>query len=386
MSEITVIGGGLAGLVAAITCAEGGSDVKLFEAHQQLGGRARNTDGDYKANLGPHAIYTGGVLWDWLSQRDLLPPVARPPLTGVRFRYSGAVHRTPPLSLIPPGLRLRGRAAPVDQDFRSWVTDHADERTADYLSALAGVYTFHHDPGELSAAFVWARTQRLLLSPRPAARFIIGGWTNLVDGLERRARGLGVRVITGERVDALPNPPAIVALELCDARTLLKDDTLRWPSGHTVCLDLALRDQGGDPWIVSDLDSAGWLERYTAQDPSLAPSGEALVQGQMPVRPGESTDSAAARLEGLLDASFDGWRERVTWRRRQVMNGRSGAVDLPGSTWRDRPAIDRGDGVFLCGDQVAADGCLCEVSFASAIEAGRRAMELTRRPAVAHAA
>ena len=384
--KITVIGGGLAGLVAAITCAEGGSDVKLFEAHQQLGGRARNTDGDYKANLGPHAIYTGGVLWDWLSQRDLLPPVARPPLTGVRFRYSGAVHRTPPLSLIPPGLRLRGRAAPVDQDFRSWVTDHADERTADYLSALAGVYTFHHDPGELSAAFVWTRTQRLLLSPRPAARFIIGGWTNLVDGLERRARDLGVRIITGERVDALPNPPAIVALELCDARTLLKDDTLRWPSGHTVCLDLALRDQGGDPWIVSDLDSAGWLERYTAQDPSLAPSGEALVQGQMPVRPGESTDSAAVRLEGLLDASFDGWRERVSWRRRQVMNGRSGAVDLPGSTWRDRPAIDRGDGVFLCGDQVAADGCLCEVSFASAIEAGRRAMELTTRPAVAHAA
>jgi phytoene dehydrogenase-like protein len=386
MSEITVIGGGLAGLTAAITCAEGGSEVKLFEAHQQVGGRARNSEGAYKANLGPHAIYTGGVLWDWLTQRDLMPPVARPPLTGVRFRYSGAVHRTPPLSLIPPGLRLRGRAAPVDQDFRSWVTDHADARTADCLSALAGVYTFYHDPGELSAAFVWSRTQRLLLSPRPTARFIIGGWTNLVDGLERRARELGVQIITGERVDALPNPPAIVALELRDAQTLLNDDGLRWPSGHTVCLDLGLRNQGGDPWIVSDLESAGWIERYTAQDPSLAPSGEALVQGQMPIGPEESPDSAAARLEELFDASFDGWRERITWRRRQVMNGRSGAVDLPGTTWRDRPAIDRGDGIFLCGDQVAADGCLCEVSFASAIEAGRRAMELTGRATVAHAA
>jgi len=193
-----------------------------------------------------------------------MPPVARPPLTGVRFRYSGAVHRTPPLSLIPPGLRLRGRVAPVDQDFRSWVTDHADERTANFLSALAGVYTFYHDPGELSAAFVWGRTQRLLLSPRPAARFIVGGWTNLVDALERRARELGVQIITGERVDALPDPPVIVALELRDAQTLLKDDTLRWPSGRTVCLDLGLRDQRGDPWIVSDLESAGWIERYTS--------------------------------------------------------------------------------------------------------------------------
>ena len=52
------------------------------------------------------------------------------------------------------------------------------------------------------------------------------------------------------------------------------------------------------------------------------------------------------------------------------MDGRSGALDSPGTTWRDRPAIARGDGVYLCGDQVAAPGCLSEVSFASAIEAG----------------
>lgn len=369
-NQITVIGGGLAGLTAAITCAEGGADVRLLEAHDRLGGRARSTDGPYKANLGPHAIYSGGVLWDWLGARGLMPPLARPPLTGVRFHFGGAVHRTPPLSLIPPGLRLRGRMAPVDQDFRSWVRDHADERTADFLSALAGVYTFHHDPGELSAAFVWERTQRLLLTPRPPARFVVGGWTNLIDSLARRARELGVEILTGERVDALPDPPAIVALELCDARALLDDDTLRWLSGRTVCLDLGLRERRGDAWVVSDLENAGWIERYTAQDASLAPAGEQLVQAQMPIRPTESTEAAEARLEALLEASFEGWRERVTWRRRQVMDGRSGALDLPGATWRDRPAIDRGNGVFLCGDQVAADGCLSEVSVASAIQAG----------------
>ena len=66
MSEITVIGGGLAGLTAAITGAEAGAEVRLFEAHEELGGRARSTEGPYKANLGPHAIYAGGVLWEWL--------------------------------------------------------------------------------------------------------------------------------------------------------------------------------------------------------------------------------------------------------------------------------------------------------------------------------
>jgi len=374
MSEITVVGGGVAGLTAAISCAEHGARVRLFEARERLGGRARSTDGAYKANLGPHAIYKGGVLWDWLRERDLMPPLAGPQLTGVRFHYEGAVHRTPPLSLIPPGLRLRGRIAPVERDFRSWATDHGDARIADLLSSLAGVYTFHHDPGELSAAFVWERTERLLLSARPPARFPVGGWSALVDRLEQHARSLGVTIVTGERVDALPDPPVIVALELRDARRLLRDDDLQWLSGRTLTLDLALRERSGDPWIVSDLESAGWLERYSAQDRTLAPAGEQLVQGQMPIRPGETADGAALRLERLLDAAFDDWRARVTWRRRQVMDGRSGALDLPGTTWRERPAIDRDDGTFLCGDQVAAPGCLAEVSFASAIEAGSLAL------------
>jgi phytoene dehydrogenase-like protein len=386
MRQITVIGGGVAGLTAAVTCAEAGAAVRLFEAHETVGGRARSTDGPYKANLGPHAIYQGGVLWDWLSARDLMPALARPSLTGVRFHYEGAVHRSPPLSLIPPGLRLRGRMAPVDQDFRSWVTDHGDARAAALLSSLAGVYTFHHDPGLLSAAFVWERTQRLLLSARPPARFIVGGWSALVEALERRARSLGVAIITSERVDALHDSPVIVALELRDARRLLGDETLEWPSGHTVCLDLALQERHGDPWVVSDLESSGWIERYSAQDPTLAPAGEELVQAQMPIRPDESPDDAIARLERVLDASFEDWRARVAWRRRQVMDGRSGALDLPGTSWRDRPAIDRGNGIFLCGDQVAAPGCLSEVSFASAIDAGTHALEHARRGALRRAA
>jgi hypothetical protein len=98
----------------------------------------------------------------------------------------------------------------------------------------------------------------------------------------------------------------------------------------------------------------------------------------MPIRPDESPDRACTRLEALLDISFPNWRERVTWRRRQVMDGRSGALDLPGCTWRDRPAVDRGDGVFLAGDMVAAPGLLSEVSWASAIEASRLALDAAR--------
>lgn len=375
VGEVKIVGAGIAGLTAAIACAEAGVAVRLYEAHESLGGRARSSDGPYKANLGPHVLYKDGPMWAWLRERDLLPAIAGLPLAPVRLRWQAQVRRMPPLSAIPATLRLRGRQAPVDVDFRSWVAEQAGEPLAAMLSGGAGVYTFHHDPGSLSAAFVWSRTVRTLLTPPPVARYVIGGWNTLVERLERRALELGVAIEVGARIDELPEPPVIVATELRQARELLGEDALRWTSGHTVCLDLGMRHRRGDPFVVSDLDEAGWVERFSASDRSLAPGGEELVQAQMPVRPGESAEQATLRLERLLDASLPQWRERETWRRRQVMDGRSGALDLPGHDWRDRPALRRNDAVFLAGDMVAAPGLLSEVSWASAIEASGLAVQ-----------
>jgi hypothetical protein len=69
------------------------------------------------------------------------------------------------------------------------------------------------------------------------------------------------------------------------------------------------------------------------------------------------------------------------------MEGRHGALDLPGTTWRDRPTVDRGEGTFLAGDMVAAPGLLSEVAFNNAIDASRRALhwqQTRRRPRAPH--
>jgi phytoene dehydrogenase-like protein len=368
-ARVTIVGGGIAGLTAAVSCAEQGAAVELFEAHEELGGRARTTTGPYKANLGPHALLSNSPFWRWLGERRLLPPHARPPLSGVRFRWQGDIRRVPAVGAAVAALRLRGRSAPVELPFHRWAADHVGPEAADALARSAGILTYYHDPGELSAAFVWEPLVRGLLSAPPAARYPLGGWTNIVERLRNRALELGARIHTAARVETLPDPPVIVATELADARRLLDDPTLAWMSGNAVCLDLALRHRRGDPFVVVDLQESGWVERYTAADQSLAPPGDELIQAAMPIRPDESADSAAQRLERPLDAAFVDWRERVTWRRRQVMDGRTAAIDPPGKTWRDRPAVDRGDGVFLAGDMVAAPGCLSEIAWASAVEA-----------------
>jgi phytoene dehydrogenase-like protein len=381
MERIAIVGGGIAGLTAAISCAEQGARVELHEAHEELGGRARSTAGNYKANLGPHALLSSSPFWGWLQERELLPPHTRSPLSGVRFRWRDDIRRVPAVGAAVAALRLRGRTPPVDQDFRGWAADHVGDDAAEQLARSAGILTYYHDPGELSAAFVWEPLVRGLLSGPPTARYPVGGWGSIVERMRERAVRQGVEIHTGSTVLALPEPPVIIATELAGARELLGDDSLRWLSGHSVCLDLGLRHRRGDPFVVVDLQETGWVERFTAADHTLAPDGEELIQAQMPVRPDESPHAAGARLERLLDAAFAGWRERETWRRRQVMDGRTGALDLPGRSWRDRPAIDRGGGVFLAGDMVAAPGCLSEIAWGSGVRAAELAVAEVRRPA-----
>ncbi|MFD8973152.1 NAD(P)-binding protein [Streptomyces sp. NPDC059593] len=372
MRKLTIIGGGFAGLTAAITAAEAGARVTVYEAHRTPGGRARTAEGPYRTNEGPHALYKGGPHWTWLKQRGLLGPLAPlPPAEALRLRFhrDGALRRTPPLGLLRQ--TLRGAAqAPVDLDFRTWVTGLAGERTAREAAAYSAVALFHHDPGSLSARFVQERLHRAGSLP-PEAHYIRGGWGQLIERMVARAWEMGVRIETSSRVDSLPldEGPVVVATALPAAARLLGDPSLTWDSGRTVLVDLALKTRKGDPFAISDLDAPGWIERFTAQDPSLAPAGQQLVQAQLPIGPGESKADGIAHAERLLDRGFPGWRERTVWLREAVSQGRTGAVDRPGTTWRDRPAIDRGDGVYLVGDQVAAPGVLSEVSFTSAIEA-----------------
>jgi phytoene dehydrogenase-like protein len=378
-TPITVIGGGIAGLVASITAAEFDCPVILHEANHRLGGRAQTSTGLYLANLGPHVLYDDGPFWTWLAERGLVNSSLAPrapfgALSSIRFRVDGRRRRMPP-ARVASALARRSRRAPVDSAFRDWATEQWDPETAALLSNLAGVFSFDSDPGRLSAAFVWERLLRVFKPQIPTARYLRGGWSSLVDRLADHARSLGVTIVTNSLVDHVPEErPVIVATELSAARRLLGDESLCWEGSQVVLLDLGIESRRGDPFVLSDLDGSGWVEQFSAADRSLSPEGHSLLQVQVGLRFGETMAEGVHRAEELVECGYPDWRQREIWRRRSVLRSRSGALDLPGTSWGDRPKVDRGGGIFVAGDMVAAPGLLSEVSANAAIASVNLAM------------
>jgi hypothetical protein len=365
--------------------------VTLHEAHSTLGGRARSTPAPYIANDGTHAFYDG-VPWRWLQARNLVGPTERltaKQLAAVRLRHGGRIRRLPPRGFTKMVCLGRDRRAPIDRSFRDWATEQFGDDAFCAAAGMVGPALYEADPGRLSAAFVFERLLRVT-TPRypPVTRYPRGGWGAVIARMESHARALGVRIEKRSRITALPEVgPVVVATSLEGARPLLEDATLTWESGRAALLDIAVHYKRSDPFALFDLDEGGFVERFTSQDPSLAPAGQSLMQGEIPLRHNESKASGLARLEGIFDITFPGWRERVTWRREQSANYRSGALDLPGRTWRDRPAIVQGDDRYLIGDMVAAPGLLAEVSINSALTASAlasgaasRGLSQTRSP------
>ncbi len=376
-SPITIVGGGLAGLVAATEAAEAGASVHLLEARSSLGGRARTSPGDYKTNFGPHAFYRG-PFWDWLAERSLNTPFSRPKMMGIKLHLDGRIRSTPSRSALSLARHLKSEP-PVGPSLRQWLAERVDDRAVNFACAIAGVLTFDHDPGRLSASFVWPKIGRILVGVPPAARYVTGGWGSVVERLTNHVRSLGVQIETDARVETLADhpEPIIVATSVRAARKLLNTDSLSMHGTRTALLDLGLVRRRGDPYVVSDADHGAFVDRFTAIDRTLAPQGHELVQASVGLRPGEELETAIARIEDILDLGFVDWRDRVTYRRQSTATDASGALDLPGTSWRDRQPIAYSDSIWIAGDWVAAPGHLSEVSWASAVEVARAAVAVT---------
>lgn len=372
MKEISIIGGGIAGLVAEIQITSQGGSAVLHEASSKLGGRARTEDGAYRPSLGPHALYHGAFS-DWMMERGICPEITPPKKSAFKIARGGRI-RLLPLALLPM-LRTLKRDAPIGLDYRSWAHQQMSRRGAEAAIGYASLPTFHGDPGSLSAAFVHERLQRSFANP--SVSYVTGGFGKIIEALARHAKKCGVRIEMNEKISSLPDGPVIVATDFRAARRLLGDDSIDWPTPRTAMFDLAVRPHRRDRVAVLDVDRGVYISDYSAYDPNLAPEGEHLFQCCSGLREAEKLESGLERIRAVLDLALPDWRSRTSWKRQGLSQG-AGAADPPGTSWRDRPRVRRGDDRWLAGDRVAAPGLLGEVSFASAYRAADEAVEATR--------
>jgi phytoene dehydrogenase-like protein len=100
---VIVVGGGLAGLVAATLLARRGAAVRLFESASSLGGRAQTEEQDgFSFNLGPHALYASGEAARVLRLLGVEYQGHPPASTGLFASVAGELHVLPaaPASLL----------------------------------------------------------------------------------------------------------------------------------------------------------------------------------------------------------------------------------------------------------------------------------------------
>lgn len=267
MPEVTVVGGGIAGLTAAITAAQHGARVRVLEERAELGGRARTSPLPYRANLGPHALYSDGAFWRWLDEAGLLPATVSRGQTVLTYRSQGELIDQPP-TLRAAIARILSQRPGGDVSFRQWMRTLVGDEAADILAALAFIPTYDPDAGQLSAAFV---SERLRRAVQPGvAHYVVGGWGTLVSRLAEHATSLGVAIETKNKVVRLPPAPVIVATSAASAERLLPGAELRARETRVGLLDVAIEGSNDIPASLLDIDERlYWAATQLSIDPSL---------------------------------------------------------------------------------------------------------------------
>jgi squalene-associated FAD-dependent desaturase len=280
--RVTVVGGGLAGIAAALSCADGGAEVTLVEVRPRLGGAAYSFERDgmvldngqhvflrcctaYRAlldrlgtadattmqpRLAIPVIAPGGRV-EWLRRSSLPAPLH---LAGALTRY-GHLSLRERVAASRAALRL-SRLDLADEDldertFGDWLTEHGQSPAAtESLWNLIALPTLNLDASQASlamAAFVfqtgllgdaaagdvaYARLPLSAIHGEPSARALLAAGVDVRTGwrAERVEVGSSGEFTVEGAEDEVASDAVIVALPHPRAAGVLPEGALRDPS------------------------------------------------------------------------------------------------------------------------------------------------------------
>ena len=410
--DVTVIGGGLAGLVAAATAARKGATVALLDA-RSLGGRARTTERDgFLLNDGGHALYRSAGGWAVLQSLGIHPKGSAPPAGGPKYCtvWDGEVAPLPVSTKSILTSRLLGTRSKLklggwfndlpaairsagDRSFGDWLDgEKARPDLIKYVTAMGRLVTYAACSEELPARVVLGQ-----FAHEDGVVYLDGGWQSLVDALAATCRAAGVTIIdhtpvtaltevdngwivtSGEQVLTAQNV-IIAAGGPQLATSLLGDDPADWVDRVGPALRASCLDVGGPAGRLRFLQSADEPLYLSLHAPvaALAPDGHHLYSVMRYLAPDDMStaeENRAALERHALRAGLPERGERavdrflaasvVTWGSPQVGVRRPTGLELA-----DRGVLAAGDWI---GPNLLADASIVSGA-AAGIAAARRAM------------
>jgi len=409
--DVVVVGGGIAGLTAAITAAEAGRNVVVLEARDVAGGRAKSAAfAGATFDAGPHALYRSGAGMKILRELGIDPSGSEPQGPQMAHDERG-LHRLPSgvgTLLTTTYLSSADKAAfgwffsnlgriPAEKYDSSTVNEMIDaltsrQRVAALMRALSRLTSYSAD---LDLASGGAALRQLQMVVTDNVLYLDNGWQQLIDALVGRAERAGVSVRTGCEVrSAVRNDDSLVVTS--DQQTLeARCVVLATPpavADRLACSGETLQKTAGPPVTAAVLDVVAGLVPKTrfilgVEHPTYASvvgppaarvkAGSAAIVCARYLADGEQHDAnntanqlrEQRRLLGVEDSSVVDER----YLHRLTVTGGQPLASVGG--FAGRPTINStlDDRLLIAGDWVGPTGLLADAAFASGRDAGRAA-------------